>query len=341
MPQKLTKEEILARFVTYSDLNPCRTAFIDARTPGNDRKENFTIIGPGVAENPDQHVHIEIPHGFNIGGARQPAGCVNSLHSHETEEVFFVHKGVWVFTWGHNGKDGSVILAEGDTISIPTNVFRGFECIKGEDSFLYAVLGGDDPGHVIWAPAVLEKAKKHGLVLLENGALIDTKAGQKVPDDAVLYKAITDAEAQHSFDVPTAAEMESRIVRYDLLGNAKKGSLCSKVPGLSEDLIIGPASPQEGLAAAPIFVEHGFHVRYITLRPGVTIPSHSRQEEEVVFVHKGALEFISDEVNFTLGVGDTFSVPKQLNHSWKTSTNSACELLVVRGTNTPHAPYWS
>ena len=44
--------------VRYGDLKPCRTAFIDAHTPGSDQKENFTIIGAGVTESADQHVHI-------------------------------------------------------------------------------------------------------------------------------------------------------------------------------------------------------------------------------------------------------------------------------------------
>ena len=75
-----------ARLVRYADLIPCRTAFIDTRTPGSTEKENFTIIGAGVSENPDQHVHITEKHGFNIGAARQPFGCVNSQHSHDTAE---------------------------------------------------------------------------------------------------------------------------------------------------------------------------------------------------------------------------------------------------------------
>ena len=61
------------RLVRYADLKPCLTAFIDTRSPGSDRKENFTIIGPGVAENPDQHIHIGIPHGFNIPDASTPS----------------------------------------------------------------------------------------------------------------------------------------------------------------------------------------------------------------------------------------------------------------------------
>jgi hypothetical protein len=47
-----------ARLVRYVDLRPCYNAFIDCRSPGSEAKENFTIIGPGVSENPDQYVHI-------------------------------------------------------------------------------------------------------------------------------------------------------------------------------------------------------------------------------------------------------------------------------------------
>ena len=78
---------------------PCRTAFIDAHTPGSDTKENFAIIG-GVSESPDQHVHVKKTPGFNGGAAGQPPKCRNSLHSHRTVEVFFVLKGRWRFFRG-------------------------------------------------------------------------------------------------------------------------------------------------------------------------------------------------------------------------------------------------
>ena len=41
----MTKADMESRIVRYGDLVPCRTAFIDAHTPGSDQKENFTIIG--------------------------------------------------------------------------------------------------------------------------------------------------------------------------------------------------------------------------------------------------------------------------------------------------------
>lgn len=185
--------EMRERLVRYRDLKACTTAFIDTRTPGSERKENFTIIGPGVAENPEQHVHIHLPHGFNIGGARQPPGCVNSQHSHDTAEVFVIHTGHWRFKTGPDGADGHVELWPGDTISIPIHAFRGFENVGGDVGFMFAVLGGDDPGRVTWAPYVFDAAARYGLVLLENGRLIDTTR-EAIPPDAVRMRPTTDAD---------------------------------------------------------------------------------------------------------------------------------------------------
>ena len=99
----MTQHTMANRIVRYGELVPCKTAFIDAHTPGSDQKENFTIIGGGVSESPDQHVHIAIPHGFNIGAAGQPPKCRNSLHDHNTAEVFFVLSGRWRFFLGKVG----------------------------------------------------------------------------------------------------------------------------------------------------------------------------------------------------------------------------------------------
>ena len=213
---QVTREQMRARLVRYGELVPCRTAFIDTRTPGSESKENFTIIGPGVAENPDQHVHIREPHGFNIGAARQPPGCVNSQHSHETAEVFWIHSGRWRFMTGEHGEDGEVVLERGDTISIPIHVFRGFENVGGGEGFMFAALGGDDPGRVTWAPYVFDDARRYGLVLLESGRLIDTAAGEAVPDDEPVMPATT-AGAGCRTDAPEQrrpAIMRGALSRY-------------------------------------------------------------------------------------------------------------------------------
>ena len=142
----MNREETKPQIVRFNELKPCKTAFIDAHTPGSDQKDNFTIIGPGVSESPDQHVHISETPGFNIGAAGQPPKCINSLHSHTTAEVFFVLKGRWRFFWGRWGTAGEVIIEEGDIFNVPTGMFRAFENIGNDYGMLMAILGGDDAG---------------------------------------------------------------------------------------------------------------------------------------------------------------------------------------------------
>ena len=89
-----------------------------------------------------------------------------------------MHSGRWAFLLGPNKEDGEVILNPGDTISIPVHIFRGFKNIGEDEGFLFAVLGGDDPGHVTWAPHVFDNAKEYGLILLEDGSLVDTTNGE-------------------------------------------------------------------------------------------------------------------------------------------------------------------
>jgi mannose-6-phosphate isomerase-like protein (cupin superfamily) len=326
-------EPLRNRLVRYAELRPCTTAFIDAKSPGSDRKENFTIIGPGVAENPDQHVHIREPHGFNIGGARQPPRCTNSQHSHETAEVFVVHSGRWAFRTGEFAKDGEIILEPGDVISIPTQVFRGFENVGEDSGFLFAVLGEDDPGRVTWAPHVLEKAKGHGLVLMENGALVDTAKGQTPPPGVA--------------PMPTATVEELAAIRRfndDDLGaivvRAGDSAPSPDTPlaalGVAEHPIIGAGSPAEPMPAGPLNWPHGFNLRRLTLAPGASTPLHVRQEAEVVFVQSGTVEITCDGEILTLGAGDTFTTP--IGAARKFASAAGADLYVVRGGDEPAAP---
>ncbi|MEL7133164.1 MAG: cupin domain-containing protein, partial [Pseudomonadota bacterium] len=211
----MTPAEMEPRIVRYGDLMPCKTAFIDAHTPGSDQKENFTIIGGGVSESPDQHVHIGIPHGFNIGAAGQPPKCRNSLHSHRTAEVFFVLSGRWRFFWGRWGDAGEVVLEEGDIINIPTGIFRGFENIGTDYGMIMAILGGDDAGGgVIWAPQVVEDAADHGLVLGENGKLYDGKKGDHLPDGVGPMPLLTQDELKQYPEMSPMQVVGMGVRRY-------------------------------------------------------------------------------------------------------------------------------
>lgn len=321
------------RLVRYRDLRPCTTAFIDTRTPGSAEKENFTIIGPGVAENPDQHVHIEIPHGFNIGGARQPPNCVNSQHSHETAEVFVVHSGQWAFLLGPNKEDGEVILGPGDTISIPIHVFRGFKNVGDDVGFLYAVLGGDDPGHVMWAPYVFDNAAEHGLILLEDGSLVDTTRGETIPSGKQAMSPTTDEDIARLRSM-TADEMGDCVVFRSELEPATSDAL----PDLREFPIIGAARTEEHLPAGKMAWPHGFHLRYVAIDPGVTTLQHSRAEEEVIFIQSGELTVSIADGDIRMEAGDVLTVPVDMPRSFSNTGSETAEAYVVRGGDDPKPP---
>lgn len=298
------------RVVRYRDLVPCTNAFIDTRTPGSDAKENFTIIGPGVAENPEQHIHIKEPHGFNIGGARQPPRCTNSQHSHDTAEVFVVHSGRWRFTFGEHGEDAQIEAEPGDIVSFPIHAFRGFENVGEESGFLWSVLGGDDPGRVLWAPQVFEMAARHGLILFENGALVDTTMGQS-PPAGVRPMPVTSAEAIAKLRKIRPEEEDQVIARLAISRDS------------GESLVIG-----KGGVLPPA---EGFTVSRLILGAGEQGAAAVSDVPEVVFVQRGEAEVITSETMVPLAAGDTMTVPVGLDRSYRASGTGA-ELIVVHGT---------
>lgn len=313
------------RIVRYADLVPCRDAFIDTRSPGSDQKENFTIIGPGVAENPNQHVHINEPHGFNIGGARQPPRCLNSQHSHDTAEVFYVHSGRWRFMTGEHGTDGEVFMGPGDLISIPTRLFRGFENVGEDTGFLWAVLGGDDAGHVMWAPYVFEMARDYGLVLLEDGTLIDTTKGEVVPPGARLMPETTVQQVAALVQVDSSA-LARCVIPADM---PRPAALHTATPGISERLLIG---------AAPIDWPHGFTVSEIALDPAARVAPHRLAVADVWFVQEGDVAVTINGKTAACSAGDTITVPRGAARSLANHGSTVARMVQVRGGDALPAP---
>lgn len=328
------------RLVRYADLVPCRTAFLDTRTPGSTEKENFTIIGPGVSESADQFVHITEKHGFNIGAARQPFGCVNSQHSHDTAEVFVVHSGHWRLLFGPNREDGTLDIAPGDVVSVPTRMFRGFEKVDQGLGFLYTVLGEDDPGKVTWAPAVFEAASDYGLKLTKDGMLIDTSAGDYTLRDTELAAPI-DTDNVEELVTPPLEKLLECIVRAGTAVANPDSALAGE--GVEEAGVIGPRATDDGFAAGPIagWWPHGFNLRQLTLQTGAFIPAHARSEVEVLFVQSGTLEVRWGDESLLLGAGDTLSVPVGLYRSYRNTASVPAVVFVTRGTNNPARPVFA
>lgn len=319
----MTPADMESRIVRYGDLRPCKTAFIDAHTPGSDQKENFTIIGGGVSESADQHVHIQDTPGFNIGAAGQPPKCRNSLHSHTTAEVFFVLKGRWRFFWGRWGTAGEVVLEEGDIINIPTGIFRGFENIGTDYGMIMAVLGGDDAGGgVTWAPQVIEDAAAHGLVLGDNGRLYDTKKGHSLPDGVHPMQTLTEDQLA-VFPEPTTRDVVPRhVARYwDLMALADRQP--AKVVGADGVLPDKPGFDVEFLtrgSCSEMMQQHGRHTILMPMR------GHWRLD------HAGGTT--------VLNPGDTAALPPDTAHALYPSMTGEASLYRVFSNDDPAGATW-
>ena len=319
----MTAQEMESHIVRYDELKSCKTAFIDAHTPGSDQKDNFTIIGPGVSESPDQHVHISETPGFNIGAAGQPPKCINSLHSHTTAEVFFVLKGRWRFFWGRWGTAGEVIIEEGDIFNVPTGIFRAFENIGNDYGMLMAILGGDDAGGgVTWAPQVIEEAKKYGLILGENGLLYDMKKGESLPKNVNPVPLLTEEDLKSFPEIPSEDIVRDYVARYSVL------------TGLAE------SSPVKVIGEDGLLKDRpGFEVDFLTADSS-TKNMYSTSRHEVLMIMKGHWNLSWDGGNTVLGPGDTCSVPPSLEHQLFPANSQKSSLFRVTNTDDPAGLTW-
>ena len=319
----MTPNEIEKRIVRYGDLIPCKTAFIDAHTPGSDQKENFTIIGGGVSESVDQHIHLRETPGFNIGAAGQPPQCRNSLHIHTTAEVFFVLKGRWRFFWGRFGTAGEVVLEEGDIINIPTGIFRGFENIGSNYGMIMAILGGDDAGGgVTWAPEVIKDAAEHGLILGENGRLYDSKKGEALPESLKPMPLLSnDFLAQ--IPEPKAKKLVPRYVaRYnDLMAFAAH----EPVQVIGEQGIL-PDKP-------------GFNIDFLTRSPALKV-SESFENSAVLMPMRGHWKLSWEGGNVVLNPGDTCLLESGFSHRIEPSVTGEASLYRILSNEDPAGPTW-
>ena len=310
------------QYVRYSELVPCRTAFVDTHNPGTEGKENFTIIGGGVSENPDQYVHIQETPGFNIGGAGQPSGCTNSLHSHRTAEVFIIHTGSWRFFWGLKGDDGDVVLDPGDLISLPTHMFRGFENVtpisatnENGYGFMFSVLGGDDSGGgVVWAPEVLEEARDHGLTLLQSGQLANSLDGEEISTEILPLTPINEAELS--------------FYSRNTITDASKGVASRPNDAIyCETELIGRSSN------AVIGERPGFDVRRVQWGHGEDIPWCVPNLDTVLISNAGSVVLSNGE---TLGSGDVALIQAgEEEIDIKPLSGEVSELFIVTATDDP------
>jgi quercetin dioxygenase-like cupin family protein len=328
-----TLENMGERLVRRGEMVPCKSAFIDAHTPGSHLKDNFSIIGPGVTENKEQFINIREPHGFNIGAAGQPPNIKNSLHSHFTAEVFIIHEGDFEIYWGLSAENRT-ILHEGDVVSIPTNCFRGFENIGDKYGFIFTILGGDDTGGVEWAPQVFEEAKDNGLVLLENFGVWDTDK-HPIPKGAKAVRPMSQEKAA-TFENYSNEEMELRISRSETLKNLKNNPLkIGEYGSIQLHRIIGTKE-------AVIPGGDGFELLLFVSKSGGGYETFRRHEKEVLICSEGIWKVDwaggGQKGSILLNTGDLLSVPENFERSMECVGNNEGSLYSVINENSQKDP---
>lgn len=327
------------RIVRRSDLVPCKVAFIDCKLPGSDLKENYSIIGAGVTQSEDQVINLAEPHGFAIGVAAMPNGVTNNLHIHYTAEVFMIFRGEWLFRWGVDGKEGELIGREGDVISIPTWIFRGFTNVGPDDGWIFTALGRDDSGGVIWHPEILKGAAEHGLYLRKNNMMVDLSTGAAKPADQDLMQPLSD-EFIRGLRRYTVEEMKQRLTLAEERRWSPRAMLDSVLPGHRSEIApaIGFGMTQDRDAMPKVTNPHGFSIEWMRIDSGEVVGPFRLEPKQILIVQKGAIEVTlgrgADASAVTVNPWDVFAVPE---NSWRTIRSVGAEPAVFTVTTSGDA----
>ena len=343
---KITQDQLNEYTIKSSSFVSCAQAFIDCRTPGSDKKENYSMIGPGVTQSDEQFVNVAEHHGFNIGGAAMPKECVNNLHIHFTAETFYLHKGEWEFRWGNKGEN-TATLSAGAIFSPRTWLFRGFRNVGADDGFLFTVLGGDDTGGIIWHPQVLKEAEKYGLLLTADNKVLDTVANSSVSTEGVeLIQGLTE-EQMATLRQPTVDEMMKQVVTFEELEWSDTALISTKTKNGAVRMApaIGWGMTEDREHTPKIYNPHGYSVEWLEIPVGQSVKLHALHQRQVLKMHTGTIDVSLNrpedgQVTSTISAKDVISIP---TGAWRTFINSGHEtayVLVVNGTDTVNRIEW-
>ena len=308
------------RIARFNELTPSTLPFVEGRIEGHKERKNYSIVGPGVAEDSQQSVKISEPHGYNLGAVSANPKNGSGLHSHTTAEVFLIYSGNWRFYWGADGRN-EIILSKGDIISMPTNMFRGFENAGNEEGLIFVVLGNDDPGIITWVPNVLIKAKETGLALLDDNSLVDLKESE-IPPNRKLLEPITN-EMLQKFDNYQINEIEKFICRFK---NQTNHEIDLK-NGIKLIQIIG-SNFSDNKYDHLINHNTGFNLSILKAKKGL-IEDLIFDKPTILFSQKGTWKVKIEKDEFNINSKDTFSLPLNTKVSISIDNNEECFLNCV------------
>lgn len=321
--------ELMRRIITPSQFVADSSAFVDVQLPRSSGKTSFSFIGAGVTQNEDAPTNLIEAHGFCVGGAGLKPGMINNSHLHYTAEVFVCLSGQWKVSIGLDSAQ-VVAIGPGDIFSVPTWVFRSFENVGTDEGFMYTLLGGDDPGGILWAPHVLKNARETGFVLDEMekvARLQDLPAGSKT----LLPLSCEDASQVETF---SDEEIQARIVRFQNRNWQSNALLSSVISGndLSVAPIIGFGFNQHRRPHTAVSYPHGFSANWLRLGSGSSTGLHQLQVPAVVLVMNASvdIEFGQGEtVQSTVPPGSVVSLPAGQWRNIKNREATPAEVVVA------------
>ena len=311
---------MIERIAKFNELTPSTLPFVEGRLEGHRERKNYSIVGPGVAEDSEQSVKISKAHGYNLGAVSANPKNGSGLHSHTTAEVFLIYSGKWRFYWGVDGKN-EIILGKGDIISMPTNMFRGFENAGDEEGLIFVVLGNDDPGIITWIPKVLISAKETGLALLDDNSLIDLKKNE-IPSGKKLLEPINNDQLQ-KFDNYSLNEIEKFICRFDNQSKFQN----DLDNGIKLIQIIGNQFCNQSYNPL-IDQDTGFNLSILKSKNG-QIKDLIFTKPTIMFSQKGLWKIKIENDIFEINSKDTFSVPLNTKLSISIENIENCYLNCV------------
>jgi mannose-6-phosphate isomerase-like protein (cupin superfamily) len=287
----LTEENIKERFIPFSSLRYTTEAFIDYCIPECSPKYNYALIGPGVSQNPKQPVSLREKHGFQVGGISMPHGKTNPAHMHFTAEVFICVKGDWQMQWGFNPGVQTADVGEGDVLTVPPWIYRGFRNIGVDDGFMFTGLGRDSTGGILWGPSTLQAAREQGVHLTEDYEIIDERAGQKWDASRKPLVPMTPEEIA-ALRVWSPVQMSQRIVRFADLDWSANALLDACLPGCGAQLapVLGLGMSEDRDHLARVNNSHGFSIEWLRIPAGGAVSRHLLNEKQVLIAYRGSLE---------------------------------------------------
>jgi mannose-6-phosphate isomerase-like protein (cupin superfamily) len=172
---------------------------------------------------------------------------------------------------------------------------------------------------------VFDMARDYGLVLLEDGTLIDTARGETVPPGARPMPETT-AEQVAALARADSAALARCVIPADM---PRPAGLHAATSGVTERLLIG---------TAPIDWPHGFTVCEVTLAPAAALATHRLAVPDVWFVQEGEVAVTLDGVTAICGAGDTITVPQGAARDLANRGDGPARVVQVRGGDTLPVP---